>query len=161
MQKFFLLFITMFIFMNVFVGFHSFAADPPIVTIIGTTETIELPGVSALPSETPTNSQDVITALIELVKNRQGMKGLALVSAIMMLLFQFMKLPFILGYMEKLGGNWKRVIIISFGQVVGIILAVNGGGGILDSILAGLITSGYAGFIFEFVIKPLFPEKKI
>jgi hypothetical protein len=75
-----------------------------------------------------------------------------------MLIFNFLKLPFIAGFLEKyIGPNWKRIIILSFGQIVGIILAISGGMGILDSIIAGLFTSGFATFLFE-QIKPLFSK---
>lgn len=102
--------------------------------------------------------KSVFESISDLVKNFKGLTSIGVFSAILVIIIQFLKTDVAGNFLKKLTPTMKRIIITVLGQVSGILIAVVGGMGWVDAIIAGLLTSGGAIAIFE-VFKPLFEKK--
>lgn len=103
---------------------------------------------------------DVFNDIAELVKNFKGLSGIGVSSALLAILLQFLKTDLAGGLLKNVNSNVIRIIVTVLGQVSGIIIGVAGGLGWLDSVIAGLLTSGGAVAIFE-AVKPFFKGGKV
>jgi len=108
--------------------------------------------------EQPVPLQTVFEAIATLVKNWKGMSGIGIAAAILTLLVQILKTELLGGLLAKASPFLKRLLITVLGQFAGIVIAVNGGLGWIEAVVAGLLTSGGAVAIYE-AIKPFFSKK--
>ena len=109
-------------------------------------------------SEVHVQIKDVFEAISLLIKNSKGLSGIGIASAIVVILIQLLKTEMLGNLMNKLPPFWKRILIVLLGQISGILIGVNSGMGWVNSIIAGLLTSGGAIAIYE-CLKPLFVKK--
>ena len=103
--------------------------------------------------------EDIFKSISSLISNFRGLSGIGIAAAILTILIQFLKTDITGNLMQKLPSTWRRILITILGQIGGIVIAANGGLGWVDSIIAGLLTSGGAVAIYE-ALKPLLAKKK-
>ena len=100
-----------------------------------------------------------IVAIVKLVQDWQNLGTMGLLMALLNILIMLLKSRFANEWFKKQKPGLKRVILLALGQIMGILVSLQGGMGILESIISGLIVSGGAMAIFE-AAKPLFKKKK-
>ena len=112
--------------------------------------------------ETPIPIGTAIDAILGIIKNRDGWKGIGMASSILACLIQLGKSDTLGGFLDKSGrfGPYiRRLIILLMSQTMGFIISFSSGKfSWIDAIVTGLITQGGAVAIYEH-IKPFFAKK--
>ena len=101
------------------------------------------------PAEEIVPLDEAINATVALVKDYKSMGKLGAAIALLNLLIMLLKTQLLGAWFSKKGPKTKRLLLVVFGQAMGILLAVEGGMGPLSAVIAGLITSGGAMAIYE------------
>lgn len=101
---------------------------------------------------------EVAKAAVDLFKDYKGMGKLGLAIALLNLFIMFLKTNMMNGWFQKRKPATQRLLLVVFGQALGILLAMEGGLSPWSAVLGGLLTSGGAVAIYE-VAKPFFKKQ--
>ena len=111
--------------------------------------------------ETPLPIGTLIEAITAIIQNWKGLSGIAVYSSIVSLLTLSLRTEPLFSIINRLGikGPWiRRLSVLVFSQISGILLSIQAGGGLWDAILSGLIVQGGAVALYEH-LKPFFVKK--
>ena len=93
---------------------------------------------------------DPLATLLQMLMNWQALSPLAIGASVIVIVMQVMK--------KYVGDfNFKRLLVTLLGVVWGVVTARMNGLGLLEALVAALITSGGAVALYE-AVKPLLPK---
>lgn len=105
-------------------------------------------------------TDDIITALLNLIKNWKALGTLGAISGVIVIITMLMNSHLTDKWFSKQGPYVKRLLITVLGQVVSVITLVKGGMNWQAAMISGLIASGGAVAIYE-ALKPLLAKKPV
>lgn len=101
-------------------------------------------------SAEPVGLEDVVSSIIELVKNYKGMSGIVLAGSVISIMIQLLKTSLLSSFFKSESSKLlKRLIVLVLGTLMSMVAMVAAGSGWLDAVLTGLISSGAAVSIYE------------
>lgn len=106
----------------------------------------------------PVPEGDAFASLMALIANAKTMGGVAIGAAVVAIIAQLLKSPFVGGFFEKLDPKIKRLVVFVLGQLYGVLFMISQGVGAVQALLVAVFSSGGAVALYE-LIKPFFEKK--